>query len=161
MIEKYLHMTLETFSQWVTVGSGITTVFLTIIIIVLTVRDRKKTIAINELKQQTRHLENLYTLRIRPQFTIDKTQGDTFTIKNIGGDAEKLKITSDKAFPKVIVRFIENFEGHFSSQTQKKIPFKTITDHILTFSFNDIYGNRYEQNLDIKVRYLSNLKKLS
>ena len=157
---------LQTADHWVTIGSGIFTVILTIVAtwlawntLRLTKRDEQKTIAINELQAQTEKLEELYLYQVQPRFTSSTDVVGHFTIVNVGGDCDKLKISvigdesekSDNPFVK--------WDDFFSSSTARQ--YSPHGDKDFLFVFEDIFGNKMEQIFSNSTRRFSNVKKLS
>ena len=84
--ENWLHLA----DHIVTILFGVASFILAIR---LTRKDKAKTIAINELKSQTKKLEELYLYQIQPKFVANRHSSGYIYIKNIGGDCYNLKIS--------------------------------------------------------------------
>ena len=155
---------LQITDHWVTIIAGAFTVLLAIVATwlayktyILTKKDRQKTIAINELKQQTKKLEQLYLMQIAPHFVTKPEVSNYTKIVNVGGDAYEVNVISDRTIKQELMRFIDVFKDFYSSGTEKTISYNAFKEHKLTFTFKDKLGNRYEQTLFVKTGKFSNL----
>lgn len=161
-MENYLQIA----DHWVTIIAGIFTILLAITATwlayktyILTKRDKQKTIAINELKQQTEKLEQLYLIQIAPHFVVKPSTSDYIKIVNIGEDAYKVNVLSNKPLEQIFLKTIDNFKDFYSSGTEKTINYSAFKEHELVYSFEDKLGNKYEQILFVRTRKFSNLVK--
>ncbi len=157
---------LQIADHWVTIIAGLFTVLLAITATwlayrtyILTKKDKQKTIAINELKQQTKKLEQLYFMQIAPHFVVKPHVSDYTKIVNIGGDAYNTNVLSNKVIKPEQQRFIDIFKEFYSSGTEKTINYNAFKEHKLIFSFEDKLGNQYQQTLFVKTGKFSNLIK--
>jgi hypothetical protein len=156
---------LQITDHWVTIVSGTFTIFLTLIAtwlawktFSLSKKDQQKTIAINELKTQTKHLEDLLLYQIQPRFSTELSSSDYMNIINVGGDCYKLKITSnEETFGKYGNPF-EKMDDFFSSSSSRTINYSTFGDRDFIFTFEDKFGNKMRQTLYTSKRKFSNLE---
>ncbi|EXB26079.1 hypothetical protein J537_2312 [Acinetobacter baumannii 1437282] len=81
------------------------------------------------------HDHKLQTLKAKPEFTLNRrsssTTGDTFNIKNLGGNAKYIKCTR----PKIEISSLQK-NGNTNFHTDFKVDF-------LTISYQDENGNSY------------------
>jgi hypothetical protein len=158
---------LQISDHWVTIISGVFTVFLTIVATWLawrtyrlTKKDEQKTIAINELQAQTKKLEELYLYQVQPKFTSKPSSSGYIKIINVGGDCYNLEIALQE---KEIVEFADPFkkwDRFFSSSSERPFNFHDRLNRHYSFRFEDKFGNRMEQILDTSTQVFSNVKKL-
>jgi hypothetical protein len=156
---------LQITDHWVTIVSGTFTIILTIIAtwlawktFYLSKKDQQKTIAINELRSQTKHLEDILLYQIQPRFTTELRSTNYMNIINVGGDCYKLKITTnDGTFGKHGNPF-EQMDDFFSSSSTRSINYSNFADRDFTFSFEDRFGNKMRQILFTSKRKFSNLE---
>ncbi len=159
---------LQITDHWVTIVSGTFTIILTLIAtwlawktFYLSKKDQQKTIAINELRTQTKHLEDLLLYQIQPRFTTEMRSTDYMDIVNIGGDCYNLQITSEEeTFGKHGNPF-ENMDNFFSSSTKRSINYSIHGDRNFIFTFEDKFGNKMRQTLHTSKRKFSNLEILN
>jgi hypothetical protein len=159
---------LQITDHWMTIISGTFTIILTLIAtwlawetFYLSQKDKQKTIAIDELKKHTRHLEDLLLLQIQPRFTTKLSATDYMNIINIGGDCFNLKITSDQeTFGKQSNPF-ETMDDFFSSSSAKSLNYSIYGDRNFIFSFEDKFGNKMKQTLFTSKKRFSNLETLN
>ena len=156
---------LQIADHWATIISGLFTIILTLIAtwlswktFKLSQKDKQKTIAINELKMQTKHLENLLLYQIQPRFTTEMSSSDYMNIVNVGGDCYNLVITTEERnFGKYGNPF-EKMDNFFSASTKRSINYSTYGDRNFIFTFEDKFGNRMRQILYTNKRKFSNLE---
>ena len=158
---------LQITDHWVTIISRVFTIILVFIAtwltwktLILTKKDKQKTIAINELQAQTKKLEELYLYQIQPRFAAKRSSSGYINILNIGGDCYNLKISVVEETTGKYGNPFENWDNFFSSSTEKSINYQTYGDNNFSFVFEDILGNKLEQILYTSKRKFSNLKKL-
>jgi len=159
---------LQITDHWATIVSGFFTIILTFIAtwlawktFILTKNDKQKTIAINELKIQTKKLEKLYLYQVQPKFTTKLRSTDYMDIVNIVGDCYNLKIDVVEETIGKYGNPFENLDDFFSSSTTKSINYKTYGENNFSFFFEDIFGNKMNQTLYTSKRKFSNLESLS
>lgn len=148
-----------------TIVSGIFTIIMTLIAtwlawktFYLSKKDQQKTIAINELRTQTKHLEDLLLYQIQPRFTTKSGSTHYMNIINVGGDCYKLKITTnEETFGKNGNPF-ENIDDFFSSSSYRSINYLIFGDRDFIFTFEDKFGNKMRQTLYTSKRKFSNLE---
>ena len=156
---------LQITDHWVTIISGIFAVVLTLVAtwlawktFHLSKKDKQKTIAINELITQTKHLENLFLYQIQPRFATELRSTDYMDVVNIGGDCYKLQITSDRdTFGKHGNPFLK-MDDFFSASTKRSINYSIYGDRNFIFSFEDKFGNKMRQILYTDKRKFSNVE---
>jgi hypothetical protein len=151
--------------HWISIISGIFTIVLTIIATwlswktyILSIRDTQKTIAIDELKTQTKHLESLLLFQIQPRFTTQMKQTEYMDIKNIGGDCYNLKITTMEGKVGKYGNPFKEIDSFYSSLTSKSINYVIYGDQNFIFTFEDKFGNKLRQVLYTSKRKFSNLE---
>lgn len=159
---------LQITDHWVTIISGIFTIILTIIAtwlawktLKLSLKDKQKTIAISELKTQTKHLEDLLLYQIQPRFTTEMRSTDYMNIINIGGDCYNLEITSDQETFGNHGNPFEKMDNFFSASTKRSINYSTFGDRNFIFTFEDKFGNKMRQILFTSKRKFSNMEFLN
>ena len=156
---------LQITDHWVTIISGTFTIILTLIAtwlawrtFYLSKKDQQKTIAINELKTQTKHLEDLFLYQIQPRFTTELGSTGNMNIINIGGDCYNLKIiSSEETFGKHGNPF-ESMDDFFSSSSSRSINYSIYGDRDFIFTFEDKFGNKKRQTLYTSKRKFSCLE---
>lgn len=158
---------LQITDHWVTIISGAFTIILTLIATWLAWRtfylsknDQQKTIAINELKIQTKHLEDLFLYQIQPRFTTELSSTNYMNIINIGGDCYNLKITSGEETYGKYGNPFEKMDDFFSSSSSRSINYSTFGDRDFIFTFEDKFGNKMKQTLYTSNRKFSCLETL-
>ena len=159
---------LQITDHWVTIISGSFTIILTIIAtwlawktFHLSKKDKQKTIAINELKTQTKHLEDLFFYQIQPRFTTVLRSSDYMDIRNIGGDCYNLKITPEEGTYGKHGNPFETTDDFFSSSSTRSINYSIHGDRNYIFTFEDKFGHEMRQTLLTSKRKFSNLEILS
>lgn len=156
---------LQIADHWVTIISGIFTIILTLITtwlawktFKLSQKDEQKTIAINELKSQTKKLEDLFLLQIQPKFSIELSSNGYMNINNIGGDCYNLKIIPEEGTSGEYGNPFKDWDDYYSAHTAKSINYSTYGDRNFIFTFEDKFGNKMKQILYTKKRKFSNLE---
>ena len=147
--------------------AAIATVFLAWKTLQLTIKDKSKTIAINELKNQSVELKNqtnelnsqtlkldvqnqelkaLYLLQIQPRLKV-QIIGNGYFVENFGGgDCHNLKIEpyncEESTNP-------DPFDGwnDLASHNPKIIPINKLSNCKYAFKFEDHFNNKYKQIL--------------
>lgn len=151
--------------HWISIISGIFTIVLTIIATwltwktyILSIRDTQKTIAIDELKTQTKHLEGLLLFQIQPRFTTQLKSTDYMEIKNIGGDCYNLQIAPLEGTIGQYGNPFKEIDSFYSTLTSKSINYSIYGDRNFIFTFEDKLGNKFRQVLYTAKRKFSNLE---
>lgn len=114
----------------------------------LSKNDKQKTIAIKELQNQTKHLEQLYLYQVQPRFVVIPKGSDYIDVQNIGGDCYKLVIDTDDGIPGNYKNPFINLDSNQSSSTiLGTINYKIHSDKNYVFVFQDKFGNKMRQIL--------------
>ena len=155
---------LQIADHWITIISGVFTIVFTLIAtwlawktFLLSKNDKQKTIAINELQEHTKKLENIYLNQIQPKFVVKIHANDYVKILNIGGDCYNLKIDVIGGTHGKSGNPFESWDDFFSSSTEKKFNYMINSDRNYSFNFEDSLGNKFEQILYTSKRKFSNL----
>ncbi len=156
---------LQYYDHWITIISGIFTIILTSIATWLTIktylldkRDKKKTIAINELQEQTKKLKELFLYQIQPRFITKHGSTGHLYIVNVGGDCFNLSIENIDGDSRNKNNPFDKWPDHFSSMSEKSFSHGSHGDKNFLFMYEDRHGNKMEQIYDNRLRKFSNVK---
>lgn len=138
--------------------SDIILIILTVAIIYLTIKDKQKALAINELKKQTKIIKDLLMLQHEPKFTTNYASSGYFEIENIGNDCYNLQIIAINNSNQKDV--FKNWNDFYSSGSKKRIYHQDVQNSNYDFIFEDKFGQKMKQTLYGKEKKFSNIEKI-
>lgn len=165
--------TIQILDHWFTIGGSSIVVVLTIIMIILMFRDRKKKIAIDELKKQTQNLEGLYQKATEPRIVKTGHSGyfalDShilYYLEIVNSDIFSIETQTENKYYETTINLSESDYLAQNSEFTMSIVIKQKTGipQSISISYKNNLGIKYKQEITIlpqagiKFRPLQNIE---